>query len=57
MSTYLEYRESERQRRRESRGQAREAQWKKSDKELEREIKNKGDEFRWKNNMEILYRL
>ena len=57
MSTNLEYRESERQRRRESRGQAREAQWKKSDKELEREIKSKGDEFRWKNNMEILYRL
>ena len=49
MSTNLEYRGRERQRKRESR---RQANWKKSDRELEREIKNKGDIFCWENNIE-----
>ena len=45
MSTNLEYRAGERQRKRESRWQASEAQREKGDIGLEREIKNKGDIF------------
>ena len=45
MSTNLEYRASERQRKRESGRQGGEAQREKGDRELEREIKNKGDIF------------
>ena len=45
MSTNLEYRVRERQRKRESGRQASEAQREKGDRDLEREIKNKGDIF------------
>ena len=45
MSTNLEYRAGERQRKRESRQQASEAQRDKGHRHLEREIKNKGDIF------------
>ena len=45
MSTNLEYRARERQRKRESGRQASEAQREKGDRDLEREIKNKGDIF------------
>ena len=58
MSTNLEYRESERQKKRESGRQAREAQREKERQRARaRDKKQKGDEFRWKNNTEILYRL
>ena len=43
MSTNLEYRARETQRKTESRRQASEAQREKGDRDLEREIKNKGD--------------
>ena len=45
MSTDLEYRARERQRKRESGRQASKAQREKGDRDLEREIKNKGDIF------------
>ena len=45
MSTNLEYRAGERQRKRESRRHARKLIEKKGDRDLEREIKNKGDIF------------
>ena len=45
MSTNLEYRARETQRKRESRRQASEAQQEKGDRDLEREIKSKGDIF------------
>ena len=45
MSTNLEYRAGERQRKRESRRQASKLNEKKGDRDLEREIKNKGDIF------------
>ena len=45
MSTNLEYRARETQRKRESRRQASEAQQGKGDRDLEREIKSKGDIF------------
>ena len=45
MSTDLEYRARERQRKRESGRPTREAQRETSDRDLEREIENKGDIF------------
>ena len=56
MSTHLEYRASERQRKREKEeGQRNSTRKTAAEREdLEREIKNKGDIFCWKNNMKIL---
>ena len=54
MPTNFEYRARERQRKRESRRQASEAQREKSDRDLERQIKLKENFFfSWKNNMKI----
>ena len=53
MSTNLEYRAGERQRKRESGQQASEAQREKG-RQRSRARKNKGDIFCWKNNMKIL---
>ena len=54
MSTNLEYKERERQRKRDSKRQVSETHREKNVRELEREIKNKGDIFRYKNNMKTL---
>ena len=56
MSTDLEYKERETQRKRESGRQASEAQQEKERKRARASDKNKGDEFRWMNKTKILYR-
>ena len=55
MSTNLEYRARERQKKKEKIGRRPgKLNEKKGDRDLEREIKNKGDIFCWKKNMKIL---
>ena len=54
MSTNLEYRAWERQRKREIGGRPAKLDEKKGDGDIEREIENKGDIFCWKKNMKIL---
>ena len=54
MSTNLEFRERESQRKEKVGGRPAMLNGEKSDKEPEREIKKKGDIFCWKNNTKIL---
>ena len=54
MSTNLEYRTRERQRKREIGGRRANLDEKKGEGDIEREIENKGDIFYWKKNMKIL---
>ena len=54
MSTNLEYRARERQRKREIGGRPANLDEKKGEGDIEREIENKGDIFYWKKNMKIL---
>ena len=54
MSTNLEFRARERQRKKKVGGRPSKLNDIKGDRDLEREIKNKGEIFCWKNNMTIL---
>ena len=54
MSTNLECRARERQKKKRKSGKPAKLNEKKGDGDLEREIKNKGEIFCWKNNMKIL---